>query len=94
MRRISRDNGKKPGTIRSDNSRIKLHIKPKLGHFKVASITSEQIEDFMRSLSAGVQSSQRLLARLLGKQCLRGAVKRKLRLELPIAIGIEKPSLM
>jgi hypothetical protein len=37
----ARDNGKKQGTIRSDNSRIKLHIKPKSGKFRVASITSE-----------------------------------------------------
>jgi hypothetical protein len=48
-----RDNGKKLGTIRSDNSRIKGQIKPKIGKLRVASITSEQIEDFVRSLSIG-----------------------------------------
>jgi hypothetical protein len=31
-----RDNGKKPETIRPDKSRIKVHIKPKLGKLKVA----------------------------------------------------------
>jgi Phage integrase, N-terminal SAM-like domain len=40
-----RDNGKKPGTIRTDKSRIKQHIKPKLGKLKVAAVTSEQIEE-------------------------------------------------
>jgi Phage integrase, N-terminal SAM-like domain len=44
-------NGKKPATIRSDNSRIKMHIKPKLGKYKVASVTSEHVENFMHSLS-------------------------------------------
>ena len=35
----ARENGKKPATIKSDNSRIKLHIKPKLGKLRVASVT-------------------------------------------------------
>jgi hypothetical protein len=51
----ARDNGKKPITIKSDKSRIKLHIKPKLGKFRVASITSDHVEDFMHSLSSGSQ---------------------------------------
>ena len=45
-----RENGKKPATIMSDKSRIKLHIKPKLGRYRVASITTEQIEDFMHEI--------------------------------------------
>ena len=49
----ARENGKKPATIRSDNSRIKLHIKPKLGKLRVATVTSEQVENFMHSLSQG-----------------------------------------
>ena len=49
----ARENGKKPATVKSDNSRIKLHIKPKLGKLKVTTVTSEQIEDFMRTLSLG-----------------------------------------
>jgi hypothetical protein len=40
----ARDNGKKLGTIRSDNSRIKKHIKPKLGKMRIASITSVLVE--------------------------------------------------
>ena len=81
-----RDNGKKPGTIRSDNSRIKLHIKPKLGKLRVASITSEQVEDFMHSMSRG--SAGRCIG-LLGA-ILSHAVKRKLRPDNPVK-GIEKP---
>jgi hypothetical protein len=50
-----RDNGKKPETIRPDKSRIKVHIKPKLGKLKVAAGTSEHVEDFMRSISIGSQ---------------------------------------
>ena len=82
-----RDNGKKPGTIRSDNSRIKLHIKPKLGHFKVASITSDDVEEFMRSLSSGNQA--RAIG-LLGSM-FTWAVKRKLRTDNPCT-GIDKPA--
>ena len=82
-----RDNGKKPATVRSDNSRIKLHIKPKLGKLRVASITSEQIEDFMHSLSAGNQA--RAIG-LLGTM-FTWAVKRKLRPDNPVH-GIDKPA--
>ena len=81
-----RDNGKKPGTIRSDNSRIKLHIKPKLGKMRVASVTSEQVEDFMHSLRPG--SAGRCIG-LLGAM-FNHAVKRKLRPDNPCK-GIEKP---
>jgi hypothetical protein len=51
----ARENGKKPATVKSDNSRIKLHIKPKLGKLKIATVTGEQIEDFMHSMSLGSQ---------------------------------------
>jgi integrase len=82
----ARDNGKKPATVKSDNSRIKLHIKPKLGQLKVVSITSEQIEDFVRSLRPGSQG--RVLG-LLGA-IFAWAVKRKLRPDNPVR-GVEKP---
>jgi integrase len=82
-----RDNGKKPGTIRTDKSRIKQHIKPKLGKLKVAAVTSEQVEDFMRSLPTGSQA--RTLG-LLGV-IFSWAVKRKLRLDNPCR-GIDKPT--
>src|ERR1700735_2625677 len=35
----ARDNGKKASTIRTDKSKIKQHIKPKLGKLKVAAVT-------------------------------------------------------
>jgi integrase len=81
-----RENGKKAGTIRSDNSRIKLHIKPKLGKLRIASITSEMVEDFMHSLRPG--SAGRCVG-LLGAM-FNWAVKRKLRPDNPVR-GIEKP---
>ena len=82
----ARDNGKKPITIKSDKSRIKLHIKPKLGKLRVASITSEQIEDFMHSLSAG---SQGRTVGLLGA-IFSYAVKRKI-VSVNPCVGVEKP---
>ena len=82
----ARENGKKPATIRSYTSRIKLHIKPKLGKLRVASVTSEQVEDFVRGLSIGSQA--RCLG-LLGVM-FEWAVKRKLRENNPVR-GIDKP---
>ena len=82
-----RDNGKKPGTIRSDNSRIKMHIKPKLGRLKVASVTSEQVETFMLSMSRG--SAGRCIG-LLGA-IFNYSVKQPLRPDNPVR-GIEKPA--
>jgi site-specific recombinase XerD len=82
----ARDNGKRPGTIRSDNSRIRMHIKPKLGKLRVASITSEHVEDFMHSMSQG--SAGRAIG-LLGA-IFAYALKRKLVSVNPVR-GVEKP---
>jgi integrase len=83
----ARDNGKKPETVRADKSRIKVHIKPKLGKLKVASVTSDHIEDFMRSMSVG---SQRRNIGLLGS-IFTYAIKRKMIAANPCS-GIEKPT--
>jgi integrase len=82
-----RDNGKKPNTIRADKSRIKVHIKPKLGKLKVASVTSDHVEDFMRSLSDGNKSR---VVGLLGA-IFSYAAKRKMRPDNPCS-GIDKPA--
>jgi integrase len=82
-----RDNGKKSTTVRGDRSRINVHIKPKLGKSKVASITTEQVEDFMRSLSAGSKSR---VVGLLGA-IFTYAVKRKLRSDNPCK-GVDLPA--
>ena len=83
----ARENGKKASTIKGDRSRIGMHIKPKLGNLKVASVTSEHVEDFMRSLSIGNQSRT---VGLLGAIFNYG-IKRKLMTVNP-CVGVEKPT--
>jgi integrase len=80
-------NGKKVSTIKSDANRIKNHIMPKLGKFKVATITSEQIERFMNELSKG--SAGRIIA--LTSTIFTFAVKRRLRTDNPVS-AVEKPT--
>jgi integrase len=79
-------NGKKASTIMSDVSRIKNHIKPKLGRYKVCAITSDQIEAFMNEQSKG--SAKRVIG-LVGA-IFSFAVKRKWRTDNPVST-IEKP---
>jgi site-specific recombinase XerD len=79
-------NGKKASTIMSDVSRIKNHIKPKLGRYKVSAITSDQIEAFMNEQSKG--SAKRVIG-LVGA-IFSFAVKRKWRADNPVST-IEKP---
>jgi integrase len=83
----ARENGKKLTKISSDRSRIKLHIKPKLGKLKVASVTSDHVEDFMRSMPVGSQSRT---VGLLGA-IFSYAVKKKLCASNPVQ-GVEKPA--
>jgi integrase len=80
-------NAKKLTTIKSDISRIKNNITPQLGHHKVATITSEQIERFMNEQSRG--SARRIIA--LTGAIFSFAVKRKLRSDNPVS-AIEKPA--
>jgi integrase len=80
-------NGKRTSTVMSDVSRIKNHIKPKLGRYKVSTITSDQIEAFMNDLTRG--SAKRVIG-LVGA-IFSFAVKRKWRTDNPVS-GIEKPA--
>lgn len=79
-------NGKKPSTIKSDLTRIKLHIKPKLGKLRVVSITQADVEAFMHQLSPG--NARRILG--LTGAIFTYAIKKKLRLDNPVR-GIETP---
>jgi hypothetical protein len=80
-------NGKKPATIESDKSRIKKHIKPKLGKYRVISVTSEMIEEFMHSLSPA--NGKRTIGLL--EAIFTWAMKRKIVAVNPVH-GIEKPA--
>jgi hypothetical protein len=79
-------NGKKTSTIKSDSSRIKQHIRPKLGKYKVATITQEHVEELVNAMTPG--SAKRVLA--LAGVLFSYAIKRKLRKDSP-ARGIEAP---
>ena len=79
-------NGKKESTIKSDFTRIKTHIRPKLGKLKVSSVTRDQIEEFMHGLSPG--SAKRIVSLL--SAIFTFAVRKKLRADNPCH-GIEKP---
>jgi hypothetical protein len=83
----ARENGKKATTLSSDKSRINLHIKPKLGKYRVTAVTSEIVEDFMHSMSAA--TGKRTVG-LLGA-IFTWAVKRKLRPDNPVST-VEKSS--
>jgi site-specific recombinase XerD len=80
-------NGKKISTIKTDISRIATHIKPALGKRKVASVTQEDVEQFMHALNPG---SARRVTGLLGAIFSYG-IKRKLRETNPVH-GLDKPA--
>jgi integrase len=80
-------NSKKATTIKSDKSRIKMHIKPKLGKYRVGAVTSEMVETFMHSLSPA--SGKRSVS-LLGA-IFTWAIKRKMVAVNPCH-GIKKPA--
>jgi integrase len=80
-------NGKKTSTIKTDISRIETHIKPALGKRKVASVTQEDVEQFMHSLNPG---SARRVTGLLGA-IFSYSIKRKMRETNPVH-GLDKPA--
>jgi integrase len=80
-------NGKKISTIKTDISRIETHIKPALGKRKVASVTQEDVEQFMHGLNPG---SARRVTGLLGA-IFSYSIKRKMRETNPVH-GLDKPA--
>jgi hypothetical protein len=79
-------NGKKSSTIKSDKSRIENHIQGRLGKFRIASISQDQIEAFINSMSQG--SAGRILALL--SSMFTFAIKKGLRSDNPCK-GVTKP---
>jgi integrase len=80
-------NGKKISTIKTDISRIETHIKPALGKRKVASVTQDDVEQFMHALNPG---SARRVTGLLGA-IFSYSIKRKMRETNPVH-GLDKPA--
>ncbi len=78
--------GKKTNTIYTDKNRIKRHILPGVGKFKVATISQEQIENWIESLSPG--SARRTLG--LTGAIFSYAIKKGLRDTNPVR-GVETP---
>ena len=83
----ARHNGKKLSTQSSDLSRVKTHIRPKLGKSKVSAVTTAQIESFMNRCSPG--SAKRILQ--LTSAIFTYAQKKKMRSDNPCR-GITKPA--
>jgi integrase len=81
-----RINAKKASTIITDKGRIKNYIAPRLGKLKVASVTQNDLEEFMHELSPG--SAKRIIG--LTGAIFSYAIKKKLRETNPVR-GIEKP---
>jgi len=52
-----RKQSKRSSTLATDKSRIECHIKPLLGHLKVASVTRVDIERFRDAVTDGVTAS-------------------------------------
>ncbi|NOW86744.1 integrase [Clostridium beijerinckii] len=82
-------------TLANYNSRINIHIIPKLGNYKLNKITNEVVQDFYNSLINGgakPSSAKKILETL--SNCLRYAQKNKLIYTVPVDIErarIEKP---
>lgn len=62
---------KKPSTLATDRGRIERHIKPVLGHLRVKSMTSQDVEGFMNAVIVGktavtVKTKRHGLARVRG----------------------------
>lgn len=65
---------KKKSTLAVDKGRIERHIKPLLGHLKVASVTSKDIEDFMNAVADGKTASRTKTSKKRGLAVVRGGM--------------------
>lgn len=83
---LSETHDKKMSTIKSDLSRLRKHIIPKLGHYKIAAISPNQIEQFMGELSPG--NAERVIG--LTSAIFSFAIERKLRKDNPCSKQISK----
>lgn len=63
---------KKSSTLAIDKGRIERHIKPLLGHTKVAAITREDIDGFMHDVAAGKTAGNAKTAKKRGLARVRG----------------------
>jgi Arm DNA-binding domain len=63
---------KKTLTLRSDKGRIDKHIRPLLGHMKVAALTRADIEAFMRSVAEGKTAARSKTGKKRGLSNVRG----------------------
>jgi integrase len=93
---------KKASTLVSDKGRIDKHIKPVLGKLKVATVTREDIEDFMHAVAGGKTAGRTKTSKKHGLSNVRGtvgllgaiftyAVKHRMRADNPVW-GVMRPA--
>lgn len=63
---------KKPSTLLSDRGRIEGHVKPLLGHMKVAAVTRDDIEAFMHAVAEGQTAAKTKTGKPRGLSNVRG----------------------
>jgi len=64
--------GKKPSTLDTDEGRIERHIKPLLGEKKIASVSRDDVENFMHDVATGKTATRQPSGKLRGISLVRG----------------------